>query len=94
MIAREDVRVVDGDRTDDAADGSDDRQHRTAPGMQRSARQYRLNHFLGQEPKHDRHADIVHRKRKRLGELKIAGRIRICPDDGGCGTNWHDHVML
>ena len=62
--------------------------------MQRTAGQRRLDDLLRQERKPERQPDIVHRKQQCVRELKIAGGVRVRPDDCDKGADGHDQVVL
>jgi hypothetical protein len=62
--------------------------------MQRASRQCRLDDFLRDKSKDERHADIVDSERQRFGDSKVARPEGVRPTDRNDGANRGEKIVI
>ena len=63
-------------------------------GWRYTAGQRGFDHLLRQVRERERHADIVHRKRQRLGDLEVPDGVGVRPDHGDRAAQRQCQVVL
>ena len=94
LVADADHGAVHGDGSDRPTGGCDNRERAAAEGMQCAPGQHGFDNLLHEEREHERHPDLVHRERESVGELVVALRGGVGPDQGQPDAQRHHQIVL